>query len=113
VFRKQIDNLKTNHRGTFVLTDNKFLALGRMSVDRGRGARGVEEALGKAQPVCCFDSLSFPWLWWWSLLLCLLQLESLAMALALLSFPVRGKVSSERARRSQHTQTRPPFSLPL
>jgi hypothetical protein len=52
VFRKQIDNLKTNHRGTFVLTDNKFLALGRMSVDRGRGARGVEEALGKAQPVC-------------------------------------------------------------
>jgi hypothetical protein len=54
VFRKQIDNLKTNHRGTFVLTDNKFLALGRMSVDRGRGARGVEEALGKAQPVCFF-----------------------------------------------------------
>jgi hypothetical protein len=61
VFRKQIDNLKTNHRGTFVLTDNKFLALGRMSVDRGRGARGVEEALGKAQPVCfffCFSLLS-------------------------------------------------------
>jgi hypothetical protein len=54
VFRKQIDNLKTNHRGTFVLTDNKFLALGRMSVDRGRGARGTEEALGKAQPVCFF-----------------------------------------------------------
>jgi hypothetical protein len=54
VFRKQIDNLKTNHRGTFVLTDNKFLALGRMSVDRGRGPRGIEEALGKAQPVCVF-----------------------------------------------------------
>ncbi|KAG9643470.1 transport protein particle component, partial [Aureobasidium melanogenum] len=50
VFRKQIDNLKTNHRGTFVLTDNKFLALGRMSVDRGRGPRGAEEALRKAQP---------------------------------------------------------------
>lgn len=52
VFRKQIDNLKTNHRGTFVLTDNKFMALGRMSVDRGRGPRGTEEALGAAQPVC-------------------------------------------------------------
>ncbi|KAI4841869.1 transport protein particle component [Aureobasidium sp. EXF-8845] len=54
VFRKQIDNLKTNHRGTFVLTDNKFLALGRMSVDRGRGPRGTEEALGKAQPFLYF-----------------------------------------------------------
>jgi hypothetical protein len=66
VFRKQIDNLKTNHRGTFVLTDNKFLALGRMSVDRGRGLRGTEEALGKAQPVCFFFllsvSLSLPFL---------------------------------------------------
>ncbi|KAI4745947.1 transport protein particle component [Aureobasidium sp. EXF-12298] len=54
VFRKQIDNLKTNHRGTFVLTDNKFLALGRMSVDRGRGARGLEEALGGAQAFLYF-----------------------------------------------------------
>lgn len=58
VFRKQIDNLKTNHRGTFVLTDNKFMALGRMSVDRGRGAKGAEEALRKAQPVC-YSPLSF------------------------------------------------------
>jgi hypothetical protein len=55
VFRKQIDNLKTNHRGTFVLTDNKFLALGRMSVDRGRGSRGLEEALGGAQAVSFLD----------------------------------------------------------
>ncbi|KAI4718283.1 transport protein particle component [Aureobasidium sp. EXF-10727] len=54
VFRKQIDNLKTNHRGTFVLTDNKFMALGRMSVDRGRGARGADEALRKAQPFLYF-----------------------------------------------------------
>jgi len=59
VFRKQIDNLKTNHRGTFVLTDNKFMALGRMSVDRGRGPRGTEEALGAAQPVCFVLLLSF------------------------------------------------------
>ncbi|KAJ1417078.1 TRAPP complex, Trs33 subunit [Sesbania bispinosa] len=33
VFKKQIDNLKTNHRGTFVLQDNKFRWLARMSVD--------------------------------------------------------------------------------
>jgi hypothetical protein len=52
LFRKQIDNLKTNHRGTFVLTDNKFPALARMSVDRRRGPRGVDEALRAAQPVC-------------------------------------------------------------
>ncbi|THZ90152.1 transport protein particle component [Aureobasidium pullulans] len=54
VFRKQIDNLKTNHRGTFVLTDNKFMALGRMSADTRRGPRGADEALGKAQPFLYF-----------------------------------------------------------
>ena len=32
VFRKQIDNLKTNHRGTFVLTDNVFSPLKRCSL---------------------------------------------------------------------------------
>ncbi|CAL5400640.1 unnamed protein product [Camellia sinensis] len=33
LFKKQIDNLKTNHRGTFVLQDNRFRWLSRMSVD--------------------------------------------------------------------------------
>ncbi|KAL5136035.1 Bifunctional 3-dehydroquinate dehydratase/shikimate dehydrogenase, chloroplastic [Glycine soja] len=33
LFKKQIDNLKTNHRGTFVLQDNKFRWLARMSID--------------------------------------------------------------------------------
>ncbi|ESQ49577.1 hypothetical protein EUTSA_v10021604mg [Eutrema salsugineum] len=33
VFKKQIDNLKTNHRGTFVLQDNKFRWLSRVSID--------------------------------------------------------------------------------
>ncbi|CAN1838143.1 Trafficking protein particle complex subunit 6B, partial [Linum perenne] len=33
LFKKQIDNLKTNHRGTFVLQDNRFRWLGRMSLD--------------------------------------------------------------------------------
>ncbi|KAF7851729.1 hypothetical protein BT93_L3039 [Corymbia citriodora subsp. variegata] len=33
VFKKQIDNLKTNHRGTFVLQDNRFRWLSRMSIE--------------------------------------------------------------------------------
>ncbi|KAL6576385.1 hypothetical protein OROHE_000166 [Orobanche hederae] len=33
LFKKQIDNLKTNHRGTFVLQDNRFRWLAHMSVD--------------------------------------------------------------------------------
>ncbi|KAL8944392.1 MAG: hypothetical protein Q9216_000443 [Gyalolechia sp. 2 TL-2023] len=32
VFRKQIDNLKTNHRGVYVLTDNAFRPFARMSM---------------------------------------------------------------------------------
>jgi len=51
VFRKQIDNLKTNHRGVFVLTDTRFHPLSRMSVDRRTGIKGAEEALGRAQTV--------------------------------------------------------------
>lgn len=59
LFRKQIDNLKTNHRGTFVLTDARFPHLARMSVDRARGPRGLDEALAKAQPVSCASFFSF------------------------------------------------------
>ena len=33
LFRKQIDGLKTNHRGVFVLTDNDFSWVGRLAVD--------------------------------------------------------------------------------
>lgn len=33
LFKKQIDNLKTNHRGTFVLQDNRFRWLSRVSMD--------------------------------------------------------------------------------
>eukprot|EP00252_Welwitschia_mirabilis_P009036 TRINITY_DN21324_c0_g1_i1.p1 TRINITY_DN21324_c0_g1~~TRINITY_DN21324_c0_g1_i1.p1 ORF type:complete len:177 (+),score=26.00 TRINITY_DN21324_c0_g1_i1:250-780(+) len=33
IFKKQIDNLKTNHRGTFVLQDNNFRWLTRISID--------------------------------------------------------------------------------
>uniref|UniRef100_A0A7C8YK91 Trafficking protein particle complex subunit 6B n=1 Tax=Opuntia streptacantha TaxID=393608 RepID=A0A7C8YK91_OPUST len=33
IFKKQIDNLKTNHRGTFVLQDNRFRWLSHISLD--------------------------------------------------------------------------------
>ncbi|KAF7529193.1 hypothetical protein G7054_g9923 [Neopestalotiopsis clavispora] len=45
VFKKQIDNLKTNHRGVYVLTDNMFRPLSRMSTDAGG------QAVVRAQPV--------------------------------------------------------------
>ncbi|KAL2108262.1 hypothetical protein VUR80DRAFT_4061 [Thermomyces stellatus] len=35
VFRKQIDNLKTNHRGVYVLTDNSFRPISRASTAPG------------------------------------------------------------------------------
>ncbi|GMI65087.1 hypothetical protein like AT3G05000 [Hibiscus trionum] len=42
LFKKQIDNLKTNHRGTFVLQDNNFRWLTRMAVNQSpeNGASG-------------------------------------------------------------------------
>ncbi|KAG6437503.1 hypothetical protein SASPL_102421 [Salvia splendens] len=40
LFKKQIDNLKTNHRGTFVLQDNRFRWLAHMSVDPSVQASG-------------------------------------------------------------------------
>jgi len=46
VFRKQVDNLKTNHRGVYVLTDNAFRPFGRMSAEAGG------QAVLRAQPVC-------------------------------------------------------------
>ncbi|PNS18630.1 Trafficking protein particle complex subunit 6B [Sphaceloma murrayae] len=54
VFRKQIDNLKTNHRGTFVLTDSRFQPLSRMSADRRLGPKGIDQAVAKAQPFLWF-----------------------------------------------------------
>jgi hypothetical protein len=35
IFKKQIDNLKTNHRGTYVLIDNNFKYCQRMSTSLG------------------------------------------------------------------------------
>ncbi|KAJ9647484.1 hypothetical protein H2204_000113 [Knufia peltigerae] len=44
VFKKQIDNLKTNHRGVFVLTDSKFRPFARMSMTTHA------DAVARAQP---------------------------------------------------------------
>lgn len=52
VFGKQIDNLKTNHRGTFVLTDLRFAPIARVSMDRVLGPKGVDPALARVQTVC-------------------------------------------------------------
>lgn len=38
VFAKQVDNLKTNHRGVFVLTDNSFAPLRKASLYPGKEA---------------------------------------------------------------------------
>jgi len=48
VFRKQIDNLKTNHRGVYVLTDNTFRPFSRMSTETGGNA------VSRAQPFLWF-----------------------------------------------------------
>lgn len=56
LYQKQIDNLKTNHRGVFVLTDNQCQPLGRMSIDRKRGPKAAEETLRRAQTVCAKSS---------------------------------------------------------
>ncbi|MCJ1481591.1 Trafficking protein particle complex subunit 33 [Schaereria dolodes] len=48
VFKKQIDNLKTNHRGVYVLTDNAFKPFSRMSM------QSPPEAVIKAQPFLWF-----------------------------------------------------------
>ncbi|MCJ1329929.1 Trafficking protein particle complex subunit 33 [Thelotrema lepadinum] len=48
LFRKQIDNLKTNHRGVYVLTDSAFKPFSRMSM------RSSTEAVAKAQPFLWF-----------------------------------------------------------
>jgi hypothetical protein len=54
LFRKQIDNLKTNHRGVFVLTDARFQPISRMSVSRQGGPKAVEVALARAQTFLYF-----------------------------------------------------------
>ncbi|KAL2651497.1 hypothetical protein R1flu_019625 [Riccia fluitans] len=44
VFKKQIDNLKTNHRGVFVLQDNRFRWLTRFSLDAPTSGNGTSSS---------------------------------------------------------------------
>ncbi|KAF9892197.1 Trafficking protein particle complex subunit 33 [Aspergillus nanangensis] len=44
LFRKQIDNLKTNHRGVYVLTDTSFRPFARMSMSVRSEAVSVAQA---------------------------------------------------------------------
>ncbi|KUI60731.1 Trafficking protein particle complex subunit 6B [Cytospora mali] len=48
VERKQVDNLKTNHRGVYVLTDNAFRPFSRMSTEAGG------QAVLRAEPFLWF-----------------------------------------------------------
>ncbi|KAE8010113.1 hypothetical protein FH972_006506 [Carpinus fangiana] len=50
LFKKQIDNLKTNHRGTFVLQDNRFRWLARMSVDPSSEAGDLSQENSAGAP---------------------------------------------------------------
>jgi len=53
VFRKQVDNLKTNHRGIFVLSDNTFAPIKRASLERGRDTATI---MDQAQAFLYFHS---------------------------------------------------------
>ncbi|KAM0092348.1 hypothetical protein ACP6JD_004181 [Aspergillus fumigatus] len=44
LFKKQVDNLKTNHRGVYVLTDNSFRPFARMSMASRSEATAMAQA---------------------------------------------------------------------
>ncbi|KAL4737239.1 transport protein particle component [Aspergillus similis] len=48
LFKKQVDNLKTNHRGVYVLTDNSFRPFAKMSMS------SRNEAVSRAQAYLWF-----------------------------------------------------------
>ncbi|KAI9084761.1 hypothetical protein K1719_033167 [Acacia pycnantha] len=48
LFKKQIDNLKTNRRGTFVLQDNKFRWLAHVSIDPSIDGSSNEDNSGSS-----------------------------------------------------------------
>ncbi|URE20879.1 transport protein particle component, Bet3 [Musa troglodytarum] len=50
LFKKQIDNLKTNHRGTFVLQDNRFHWLTHISIDPSLDSSEASEDLSVLMP---------------------------------------------------------------
>ncbi|KAJ0957140.1 putative transport protein particle (TRAPP) component [Helianthus annuus] len=60
LFKKQIDNLKTNHRGTFVLQDDKFAWLSRMSGEPSTKTRGSAPEAGNKAAETTGMHLYFP-----------------------------------------------------
>nr|GEV27007.1 autophagy-related protein 2 [Tanacetum cinerariifolium] len=60
LFKKQIDNLKTNHRGTFVLQDDKFAWLSRMSVAPSAETSGSTQEPGNKAAEVTGMHLYFP-----------------------------------------------------
>ncbi|KAJ0771267.1 putative transport protein particle (TRAPP) component [Helianthus annuus] len=60
LFKKQIDNLKTNHRGTFVLQDDKFAWLSRMSGEPSTETRGSAPEAGNKAAETTGMHLYFP-----------------------------------------------------
>ncbi|OJJ38548.1 hypothetical protein ASPWEDRAFT_331323 [Aspergillus wentii DTO 134E9] len=50
LFRKQIDNLKTNHRGVYVLNDNSFRPFARMSMSVRSEAVSMAQATIQPKP---------------------------------------------------------------
>ncbi|KAD4179205.1 hypothetical protein E3N88_27796 [Mikania micrantha] len=60
LFKKQIDNLKTNHRGTFVLQDDKFAWLSRMSGEPSTENRGSAQEAGNKTTETTGMHLYFP-----------------------------------------------------
>mmetsp|Transcript_11252 Transcript_11252/g.33787 ORF Transcript_11252/g.33787 Transcript_11252/m.33787 type:complete len:174 (-) Transcript_11252:33-554(-) len=58
VFRKQVDSLRTNHRGTFVLKDNHFRWTRSISVDPGDLGAGA--AATAATAAAAADHLHLP-----------------------------------------------------
>lgn len=49
IFKKQIDNLKTNHRGTFVLQDNRFRWLSHISLDPSPDGSDTSASLAESK----------------------------------------------------------------
>ncbi|KAI3755522.1 hypothetical protein L1987_55325 [Smallanthus sonchifolius] len=60
LFKKQIDNLKTNHRGTFVLQDDKFAWLSRMSGEPSTETRSSAQEAGNKAAETTGMHLYFP-----------------------------------------------------
>ncbi|PNH09730.1 Trafficking protein particle complex subunit 6B [Tetrabaena socialis] len=60
LFKKQVDNLKTNHRGVYVLQDNGFRWLQRLSPPSALAAAGADPAREEAARQLALSYLHLP-----------------------------------------------------